>query len=414
MPTITDEMVDTLNQRLANAGNPLQITKGSGRNIDYDSRLVIEKPNPTLAPLLVDQYEYINCSNSTQQVKGSISKSVEAKYSWHIKAGLKIGASVTAEAGVIFASAKTTASVEVSLEGGKEESTTETIEISSEFPVSVPTMTKTRLQAIVQQEKVENLPFTANVILNQGVFKASPANALPLYRYYNSNNGDHFYTTNFNELGGGGGEWNAEGVTGYIHTSPQADTNPLHRYYNHSNNDHFYTTNFDELGGGGGDWNYEGVQGHIFPTQKPNTVALHRYFNSGNGDHFYTTNFGELGGGGGDWNYEGVTGFIFPDGIDLDIVSALPIEARTFFIQGTFKGQSISRSTDVFISEKPMTKKACDILAGGSGAQARAGGGSKTKPKKPFYVNKTPDEALPAADLILNKRGVKKVKVKSK
>jgi len=39
---------------------------------------------------------------------------------------------------------------------------------------------------------------------------------VPLYRYYEPNNYDHFYTTNFNELRNGNLGWYLEGVQCYV------------------------------------------------------------------------------------------------------------------------------------------------------------------------------------------------------
>ena len=87
---------------------------------------------------------------------------------------------------------------------------------------------------------------------------------LAFYRYYNTGNGDHFYTTNWGELGSGGGRWVYEGVAGYVPTSSAFDTANFYRYYNTGNGDHFYTTNWSELGSGGGRWVYEGVACPIY------------------------------------------------------------------------------------------------------------------------------------------------------
>ena len=38
----------------------------------------------------------------------------------------------------------------------------------------------------------------------------------PFYRYYHETRIDHFYTTNFNELGSGAHGWKFEGIAGYI------------------------------------------------------------------------------------------------------------------------------------------------------------------------------------------------------
>ena len=57
-------------------------------------------------------------------------------------------------------------------------------------------------------------------------------------------------------------------------------TVPLHRYWNASIGDHFYTPNFAELGGGGHGYRYEGVQCHVYTAQQSGTVPLHADFES--------------------------------------------------------------------------------------------------------------------------------------
>lgn len=132
-----------------------------------------------------------------------------------------------------------------------------------------------------------------------------------LHRYYNSVTGDHFYTTNWYEVGGGGFPWSHEGVTGYVAMGGAAGTTHLYRYHNTSNGDHFYTTNWSELGNGGGVWKYQGITGNVPTGAAAGTTPLYRYFHTGNGDHFYTANWNEVGGGGGPWVYQGITSYIF-------------------------------------------------------------------------------------------------------
>ena len=87
-------------------------------------------------------------------------------------------------------------------------------------------------------------------------------------------------------------------------------TVPLHRYWNSEIADHFYTTDFAELGSGNYGWVYEGVQCYVYPSPATDTVALHRYWNGDVGDHFYTTEWGELGSGNHGWVYEGVQCYV--------------------------------------------------------------------------------------------------------
>ncbi|HXU83589.1 MAG TPA: S8 family serine peptidase, partial [Polyangia bacterium] len=90
----------------------------------------------------------------------------------------------------------------------------------------------------------------------------------------------------------------------------QTLTVPLHRYWNPLVGDHFYTTNWSELGNGRGGWRYEGVQCHVYPLRLPGTVPLYRYWNPTLGDHFYTTSFAELGHGARGWGYEGIQCYV--------------------------------------------------------------------------------------------------------
>ena len=126
----------------------------------------------------------------------------------------------------------------------------------------------------------------------------------PLFRYYSGGATDHFYTTNFGELGGGGLGYTLEGLAGQLVPSSFAACGavPLHRFYNSGGADHFYTTNIAE----GVGMTYEGVQGYCFPFSAPGLTPLYRYYNGEVVDHFYTTNFGELGGGALGYGFEGV------------------------------------------------------------------------------------------------------------
>jgi hypothetical protein len=139
----------------------------------------------------------------------------------------------------------------------------------------------------------------------------------PLYRYWNPSGGDHFYTTNWSELGSGRHGWSYEGVQ--CHVVPRRVTGavPLYRYWNPSIVDHFYTTNWSELGYGRYGWLYEGIQCWVFPGRVAGSVPLYRYWNPGIGDHFYTTNWSELGFGRHGWHLEGIQCYVFPSPVSV-------------------------------------------------------------------------------------------------
>lgn len=138
-----------------------------------------------------------------------------------------------------------------------------------------------------------------------------PPQTTRLFRYWNGQAGDHFYTTSWSELGTGRHGWVYEGVQCYIFPNPATGSTPLFRYWNGNASDHFYTTNWNELGAGRYGWVLEGIQGYVHATQQPGTVPLYRYWNPRIADHFYTTSWGELGGGAHGWGYESIQCYVY-------------------------------------------------------------------------------------------------------
>ena len=110
-----------------------------------------------------------------------------------------------------------------------------------------------------------------------------------MYRLYNPNNGEHFYTSSVSEknylvkVG-----WNYEGIAWY---APKTGS-PVYRLYNPNAGDHHYTTSVSEknhLVNVG--WNDEGVAWYsggstpLYRSYNPNAIA---------GAHHYTTSKGEI------------------------------------------------------------------------------------------------------------------------
>lgn len=126
-----------------------------------------------------------------------------------------------------------------------------------------------------------------------------------MYRLYNPNSGEHFYTADGNEknyLDAIG--WNYEGESW---TAPSYSATPVYRLYNPVAGDHHYTINYAEvvnltsLG-----WSFEGVGWYSSDSAN---IALYRLYNPNavTGTHHYTANYGEamylqnIG-----WSFEGV------------------------------------------------------------------------------------------------------------
>jgi hypothetical protein len=127
-----------------------------------------------------------------------------------------------------------------------------------------------------------------------------------IYRYFD-NSSKHFYTTSWQELGGGGNGWTFEGRVGHLSPSAAPNTQPFYRYLNTANGDHFYTADWSTLGAGIGSWKYESIIGYCPTAASPLTQNLYRYYNPSTLQHFFTNNWDELGGGGANgWMYESV------------------------------------------------------------------------------------------------------------
>lgn len=148
---------------------------------------------------------------------------------------------------------------------------------------------------------------------------ASSAETQVMWRLYNPNTGEHFYTANTNErdrlfsLG-----WNKEGQAW---VAPVTSSTPVYRLYNPvvKGGDHHYTTNANErdmLVGKG--WHYEGIGWYSDDAQR---VALQRLYNphAETGTHHYTVDTNEadhLAGAG--WRREGVAWYAVALGSNAD------------------------------------------------------------------------------------------------
>lgn len=119
----------------------------------------------------------------------------------------------------------------------------------------------------------------------------APEGTVNMYRLYNTNSGEHFYTANANErdtlisLG-----WNYEGI-GW--TAPSVSESPVYRLYNENGGEHHYTMSAgerDALVAAG--WNYEGIGWYSDDAQ---TVPLYRQYNPNAfaNNHNYTTSLAE-------------------------------------------------------------------------------------------------------------------------
>lgn len=138
-----------------------------------------------------------------------------------------------------------------------------------------------------------------------------------LYRMYNPNVKDHFYTTSFSEYSTIAVDYGylQEGALGFI--SPVLGTGaiPLYRMYSPMSKDHFYTTDYNEYSTIAVDYGYtkEGKIGYIYKSNIEDTVTLYRMYSATSKDHFYTSSLNEYSTIAVDYGYkqEGSMGYIY-------------------------------------------------------------------------------------------------------
>jgi len=149
-----------------------------------------------------------------------------------------------------------------------------------------------------------------------------------VYRYFHEQHHDHHYTTNQAEIGTvvsgavGNHGYKSEGIGFYIFNHHHHGLVPVYRYWNAGNKDHFYTANHHEIGvtesghAGKAGYTCEGVLGYVSPVEFFGSIPVYRYWNEAHHDHFYTTNSAEIGtthqGHAGNHGYtcEGVLGYV--------------------------------------------------------------------------------------------------------
>jgi hypothetical protein len=151
-------------------------------------------------------------------------------------------------------------------------------------------------------------------------YSGATANVEALYRAYNYGSLDHVYTVSAAEyaiLGSGG--WSQEGVAAHIYSAETVisgvEAVPFYRFYNTQSNQHLWTADRNEyftLLQNAGSWTCEGVAGYVLPQSVSGTVAFDRLFNAPI-YHLWTASTNEsnflISGG---WKLEGVAGYVLP------------------------------------------------------------------------------------------------------
>jgi hypothetical protein len=155
----------------------------------------------------------------------------------------------------------------------------------------------------------DNIASSARLALD-----AKPGGAVEFFRYYHPTGYDHFYTTNWNELGYGGTQtkyyWEYKGFDCYVFTSQVPGTIPLHEFWYADGCDHLLIADRAAVDGSPY-WKYSGVRAFIFANWQNGTVPLYGFWNPSTCDHGISTNFCDFNPADG-WSCFGLLGYVYP------------------------------------------------------------------------------------------------------
>ena len=146
----------------------------------------------------------------------------------------------------------------------------------------------------MMKKKIFSLLLTLTCLLTMFVVPVQAEDGIDMYRLYNPNSGEHFYTSNTDErdnlrrLG-----WNYEGI-GWV--APSYSEYPVYRLYNQYGGEHHYTMSIEEknnlmrLG-----WSYEGIGWYSANPNDSASIPLKREYNPNAfaNNHNYTTGIDE-------------------------------------------------------------------------------------------------------------------------
>ena len=133
------------------------------------------------------------------------------------------------------------------------------------------------------------------------IAEVRPYTWMPVYRFFNTKNGSHFYTASQSEkvsvLAKLSKTYSLDGVAYSVNTSDPENSSPLYRFYNKKNGSHFYTADTAErdrlLNTMGATYSYDGPAYNVSLTKASYARTVYRFFNKKNGSHFYTASESE-------------------------------------------------------------------------------------------------------------------------
>lgn len=140
------------------------------------------------------------------------------------------------------------------------------------------------------------MPALRKWLVDAGGTQTPVAGRMPVYRFYNTQNGTHFFTASAQERDAviqGNPNYQYENIGFYASTQTAAAPNAVYRFYNNNSGSHFYTINADERAfviANYPQFSVEGTAWYARQAQGEGSVPMYRFYNTLTGAHFYTTN----------------------------------------------------------------------------------------------------------------------------
>ena len=137
-------------------------------------------------------------------------------------------------------------------------------------------------------------------VLDDDTIGPTTGNVLGVYRFFETTDGTHFYTTNQSErnnliLTRPDLTYEGFGLTALASPATDPAATPVYRFFDVSSGTHFFTASALERNGLSGQQGFigEGVAFYEHATALPGDSAVFRFFDTNDGSHFYTTSLAE-------------------------------------------------------------------------------------------------------------------------
>ena len=144
----------------------------------------------------------------------------------------------------------------------------------------------------------------AALIEKNGIENDTANGENPVYRFYNTQNGGHFFTASAEEATAVATQmydaFHYEGTAFYASQAGANTTNEvaIYRFYNQINGGHFFTAGLDErdfvINNYAGTYIYEGIGFYASSDDDSLSDAVYRFYNQNTGGHFFTSNEAEF------------------------------------------------------------------------------------------------------------------------